>query len=68
MVITFDDQYLLTVSEDGSLIIWKLIDKEGRGLKSQICYAEEILITKSELEEKVRMVSLVKDKKERIEV
>ncbi|XP_042564894.1 cilia- and flagella-associated protein 57 [Clupea harengus] len=56
MVITFDDQYLLTVSEDGSLIIWKLIDKEGRGLKSQICYAEEILITKSELEEKNQIV------------
>lgn len=55
MVITFDDQYLLTVSEDGCLLIWKIIDKEGRGLKrdKEITYAEEILITKSDLEEKV---------------
>jgi hypothetical protein len=55
MVITFDDQYLLTVSEDCCLLIWKIIDKEGRGLKrdKDITYAEEILITKSDLEEKV---------------
>lgn len=55
MVITFDDQYLLTVSEDGCLLIWKIIDKEGRGLKKdkEITYSEEILITKSDLEEKV---------------
>ena len=56
MVITFDDQFLLTVSEDGCLLIWKIIDKEGRGLRrdKEISYAEEILITKSELEEKVQ--------------
>ncbi|XP_063057266.1 cilia- and flagella-associated protein 57-like [Engraulis encrasicolus] len=54
MVITFDDKYLLTVAEDGCVITWKLIDKEGRGLKrdAEVCYAEEILITKSDLEEK----------------
>ncbi|KAM6948696.1 cilia- and flagella-associated protein 57-like [Aplochiton taeniatus] len=54
MMITFDDQNLLTVSEDGCLLIWKVIDKEGRGLKrdKEIIYAEEILITKSDLEEK----------------
>uniref|UniRef100_A0A8K9XMZ8 EML-like second beta-propeller domain-containing protein n=1 Tax=Oncorhynchus mykiss TaxID=8022 RepID=A0A8K9XMZ8_ONCMY len=57
MVITFDDQYLLTVSEDCCLLIWKIIDKEGRGLKrdKDITYAEEILITKSDLEEKIMM-------------
>lgn len=55
MVITFDDQFLLTVSEDGCLLMWKIIDKEGRGLKSnrQIIHTEEILVTKSDLEEKV---------------
>ncbi|XP_072543115.1 cilia- and flagella-associated protein 57 isoform X2 [Salminus brasiliensis] len=54
MMVTFDDQYLLTVSEDGCLLIWKIIDKEGRALKrdKEISYAEEILITKSDLEEK----------------
>lgn len=55
MAITFDDQFLLTVSEDGCLFLWKIIDKEGRGLKrdKDVSYAEEILITKSDLEEKV---------------
>jgi len=55
MIITFDDQFLLTVSEDGCLFIWKIIDKEGQGLKreKELQYTEEILVTKSELEEKV---------------
>lgn len=55
MVITSNDQMLLTVSEDGCLLIWKLIDKEGWGLKrdKEIHYAEETLITKLDLEEKV---------------
>lgn len=55
MAITFDDQYLLTASEDSCLFIWKIIEQEGRGLKrdKEISYAEEILITKPDLEEKV---------------
>ncbi|XP_068451125.1 cilia- and flagella-associated protein 57 [Clinocottus analis] len=54
MVITFDEQFLLTTSEDGCLMMWKVIDKEGQELKSnrQIIYSEEILVTKSDLEEK----------------
>ncbi|XP_048844683.1 cilia- and flagella-associated protein 57 isoform X2 [Brienomyrus brachyistius] len=54
MVITSNDQMLLTISEDGCLLIWKLIDKEGWGLKrdKEIHYAEETLITKLDLEEK----------------
>lgn len=68
MVITFDDQSLLSVSEDGCLIIWKLIDKEGRGLRRdrEICYAEEILITKSDLEEKVSAGSSLIDQSDRV--
>lgn len=60
MVITYDDQFLLTVSEDGCLAMWKIIDKEGRGLKSnrQIIHTEEILVTKSDLEEKVCVFTL----------
>ncbi|KAK7162706.1 hypothetical protein R3I93_006907 [Phoxinus phoxinus] len=58
MIITFDDQFLLTVSEDGCLFIWKIIDKEGQGLKreKELIYAEEILVTKSDLEEKNKMI------------
>ena len=57
MKITYDDQYLITVSEDACVMIWKIQDKEGRGLKrdKEVGYAEEILITKSDLEEKVNL-------------
>lgn len=56
MMVTYDEQFLLTVSEDGCLLMWKLIDQDGRGLmvNRQIVHAEEILVTKADLEEKVR--------------
>lgn len=59
MMVTYDEQFLLTVSEDGCLLMWKLMDGEGRGLKSdtQIVHTDEILITKADLEEKVRTSS-----------
>lgn len=59
MVVTFDEQFLLTVSEDGCLLMWKLVDEDGRGLKTsrQIVHAEEILVTKADLEETVRTCS-----------
>ena len=55
MKISYDDQYLITVAEDASIILWKIQDKDGRGLKrdKDFGWAEEILITKSDLEEKV---------------
>ena len=55
MKITYDDQFLVTVSDDACLMIWRISDKEGRGVKHdrEVPYAEEILITKSDLEEKV---------------
>ncbi|KAG8437072.1 hypothetical protein GDO86_007955 [Hymenochirus boettgeri] len=54
LVVTFDDQYLISVSEDGCLMLWKISDKESRGLKrdKDIGYAEEVLVTKLDLEEK----------------
>lgn len=61
MRMSYDDQYLFTVSEDASLFIFKAVDKEGRGMKrdKEVGYAEEILITKSDLEEKVRTKKVV---------
>lgn len=55
MRITANDEFLVTVSDDRTVCIWKITDKEGRGMKrdKEIGYAEEILITKSDLEEKV---------------
>jgi len=64
MKITYDDQYLVTVSEDACVMIWKIQDKEGRGIKrdKEVGYAEEILITKSDLEEKVSHKALLTSK------
>lgn len=55
MKITYNDELLVTVSEDSTIMVWKVSDKEGRGLKRdrEVAWAEEILITKSDLEEKV---------------
>ena len=55
MKMTHDDQYLITISEDSCIMIWKVQDREGRNLKhgKETLYAEEILITKSDLEDKV---------------
>ncbi|XP_063330905.1 cilia- and flagella-associated protein 57 isoform X2 [Pelmatolapia mariae] len=70
MVITYDDQFLLTVSEDGCLLIWKTIDKEGKGLKSNkhIVHTEEILITKSDLEEKTQHMLEMKMRLEELQM
>ena len=67
MKISYDDQYLFTVSEDACLFIHKLTDKEGRSKRDRdVPYAEEILITRSDLEEKVcsdvNIVSMVRIK------
>jgi cilia- and flagella-associated protein 57 len=55
MRISYDDQYLFTTSEDGCLFVFKIADKdEQRGIKKEkvTVFADEILITKSDLEEK----------------
>jgi hypothetical protein len=56
MLLTFDDQFLLTVGEDGCLFTWKVFDKDGRGIKREreVGFAEEVLVTKTDMEEKVR--------------
>lgn len=56
MKITPNDDHLVTISDDCVVMIWKVQDKEGRSVKrdKDIGWAEEILITKSDLEEKVK--------------
>ena len=55
MRISYDDQFLFSVGLDGSLFMFRLIDKEGRGLKREkdVSFAEEVLVTKTDMEEKV---------------
>uniref|UniRef100_UPI00398EDE99 cilia- and flagella-associated protein 57 n=1 Tax=Pristiophorus japonicus TaxID=55135 RepID=UPI00398EDE99 len=70
MVITYDDLYLLTASEDACLMIWKIIDKEGRVLKreKEVGHAEEILITKSDLQEKNQLALELKTRVEELKM
>ncbi|VDP24511.1 unnamed protein product [Schistosoma mattheei] len=52
------DEYLITVSNDCSIIIWRIQDREARSSKTdkENLWMEEILITKSDLEEKNSMI------------
>ncbi|XP_059839968.1 cilia- and flagella-associated protein 57 isoform X2 [Hypanus sabinus] len=70
MAITNDDQYLLTVSEDSCLMIWKITDKEGRVLKQDkgLGHSEEILITKSDLLEKNQLTVELKSRVEELKM
>ncbi|XP_011473927.1 cilia- and flagella-associated protein 57 [Oryzias latipes] len=70
MVITYDDQFLLSVAEDNCLLVSKIIDKDGRGLKSnrQVVHAEEILVTKLELEEKNQSMMALKMRLEELQM
>ncbi|XP_018422114.1 PREDICTED: cilia- and flagella-associated protein 57 isoform X1 [Nanorana parkeri] len=70
LMVTYDDQYLLSVSEDGCLMLWKISDKEGRGLKrdKEMGYAEEVLITKSDLEEKNQVMLELKTRVEELKM
>ena len=64
MRVTFNDEYAITSSEDGTIVIWKIQDKEGRIIKrdKESGYAEEILITKSDLEEKNQMMNELRNR------
>ncbi|MCI4395775.1 hypothetical protein PGIGA_G00195880 [Pangasianodon gigas] len=54
MVVTPGDQYLLTASEDGTLLIWMITGREGRMLEmvKEIDYTQEVLCTKAFLKKK----------------
>ena len=55
MCITYDDTHLFTVSDDGCLVIIDVRDKEIRAAKrdkEMLAFSEEILVTKSDLDEK----------------
>ncbi|CAH8666324.1 unnamed protein product [Dicrocoelium dendriticum] len=59
MKLTANDEYLVTVSDDCSVMVWKIQERDGRVSKGEkeIAWAEEILITKSDLEEKNTIMS-----------
>eukprot|EP01064_Diplonema_japonicum_P011612 TRINITY_DN1900_c3_g1_i2.p1 TRINITY_DN1900_c3_g1~~TRINITY_DN1900_c3_g1_i2.p1 ORF type:complete len:1214 (+),score=235.47 TRINITY_DN1900_c3_g1_i2:41-3643(+) len=50
--LTFDESVLFTVGDDCTLYCYDVRDKDGRTAKREITYAEEILISKTDLEDK----------------
>ena len=67
MCITDDDSYLFTVSDDGCLIIIDVRDKEIRAVKrdkEMLPFSEEILVTKSDLEEQKQQLQELHTKTE----
>lgn len=52
--VSFDDQNIFTVGQDGCLFIYQIIDREHRKREKEgsgLTFAEEILITKAEIED-----------------
>ena len=50
---TYEDEYVASIGDDGLVILWKLQEISVSKKEREVVYAEEILITKSDLEEKV---------------
>ncbi len=62
IVLSFDEIFLFTVSEDGSLCIWDVRDKERAKQQKEIQFADEILVTKADLEEKAALTAELENK------
>ncbi|CAF1015427.1 unnamed protein product, partial [Adineta ricciae] len=60
--ITYLDEYAITVGDDGTVIIWTLQEVGIAKKEKDIIYAEEILITKSDLEEKNALIRELKQR------
>ncbi|XP_061115383.1 cilia- and flagella-associated protein 57-like [Conger conger] len=69
MVVTFDDHFLLTVSEDGCLFIWKIVwERFGLKKDKELTYLEEIFITKSDLEDKNQLMQELRNQVKEIQI
>lgn len=65
-----DDQFLFSTAEDGCLYIFRIQDREGRVVKRErdTIYADEILVTKSDLEEKNSLMAELKTRVEELKM
>ncbi|KAI8607724.1 WD40-repeat-containing domain protein [Chytriomyces sp. MP71] len=68
--VSYDDTHLFSTSEDGCVYVFKIADREGRGLKKERenVFADEILVTKSDLEEKNQMMNELKTRVEELKM
>ncbi|KAJ3363138.1 Cilia- and flagella-associated protein 57 [Allomyces javanicus] len=69
--VSFDDQYLFSAAEDGSVFVWKISDKERSGVPRRdrdLVYADEILVTKSDLEDKTQTMAELRARVEELKM
>jgi WD40 repeat protein len=71
MVVSPDDSHLFTVGEDGCLCVFQ-IDQTGSALRKGrseqlLTFAEEILVTKSDLEDKMAVMTELQNKVEELQ-
>ncbi|KAI9141043.1 WD repeat domain 65-like protein [Paraphysoderma sedebokerense] len=67
--VSYDDQFLFSASEDGSLFLWKITDKEGRSKQNRDgLFADEILVTKSDLDEKSIIMNDLRNRVEELKL
>eukprot|EP01065_Artemidia_motanka_P053301 TRINITY_DN985_c0_g2_i1.p1 TRINITY_DN985_c0_g2~~TRINITY_DN985_c0_g2_i1.p1 ORF type:complete len:1226 (+),score=563.45 TRINITY_DN985_c0_g2_i1:55-3678(+) len=68
IALTFDESVLFTAAEDCTLYVFDVKEREGRAKAREITFAEEILISKSDLEDKNNEISTQKAKVEELKV
>eukprot|EP00756_Hemistasia_phaeocysticola_P009945 Hpha_TRINITY_DN14971_c5_g7::TRINITY_DN14971_c5_g7_i1::g.143967::m.143967 len=69
IALAFDESVLFSVGEDGSLWMFDVKEREGRGAaKREVTFAEEILISKADLEDKNNTIADLKSRVEELRV
>ncbi|KAI9144944.1 WD40-repeat-containing domain protein [Paraphysoderma sedebokerense] len=69
--ISFDDRYLFSACEDGFIYIYRITDrdtKNTRGQPLEVTFAEEVLVTKTDLEEKNSSIIELKNRMEELKI
>ena len=68
MSLTQDENYLVTVGEENAAIVWKVVggDMRSTGYEKTTVYSDEVLITRSDLEEKNSRITELTSKLEEI--
>ena len=68
--VSYDENFLFSVGEDGCFFIFKIYDKDNKIQKREreMVFADEILVTKSDLEEKNSMMGELKTRVEELKM
>ena len=56
MKITFDDNWIFTVGEDGVIVWYEIKDKDAKIKRDQIGFAEEFLIQREKYKKKIKEI------------